>query len=167
MPSRPPREEERRPRRPSIRGLPTKFGPDGRYDRHMRLVCIVVAFSVSTGVFAATPGAAPPKAIASYCSKSGDLCYGAFNRDGLVRLEITTAARYFKRYTLCVRPGTQGAERLWRCGSFPIFRHGSTWSSSVRIDHFPVTGPAVCRVAWKLRKGHPLGPSLLVRVPKP
>jgi hypothetical protein len=113
-----------------------------------------------------TYGATPPKTIASHCSKSGDVCYGAVDRDGLVRLEITTAAKYFGRYTLCVRPGTQGAERFWRCGSFPVFRHGSTWSSSVRIDHFPVVGPAVCRVAWKLRKGHPLGPSLLVRVPK-
>ena len=138
-------------------------------------VMVGIAVSASSGAadrptqttYSFKYGAAPPKTIASYCSKSGDVCYGAVNRDGLVRLEITTAARYFGRYTLCVRPGTQGAERFWRCGSFPIFRHGSTWSSSVRIDHFPVAAPAVCRVAWKLAKGHPLGPSLRVRVPKP
>src|SRR6476646_1056088 len=140
---------------------------DGRYHCHMRVVWIAVALFVSTGVFAVAPGAAPPKVSASSCSKSGDVCYAAVNRDGLVRLEITTAARYFGHYTLCVRPGTQGAERFWRCGSFPIFRHGPTWSSSVRLDHSPVAGPTVCRVAWKLAKGHPLGPSLRVRVPKP
>lgn len=42
------------------------------------------------------------EAIASYCSSSGDICFGVFNRGGRARLKITTAARYFSRYTLCV-----------------------------------------------------------------
>ncbi len=82
---------------------------------------------------APTPGAgetaSEPKTIASYCSASGDVCYGIFSRSGKVYLEITTAARYFKRYTLCVRrlPPRSTPKYAQRCGLVP--RH-----SSERLD---------------------------------
>jgi len=108
------------------------------------------------------------KKIASYCSSSGDVCYGIFNRSGKVYLRITTAARYFGRYKLCVRllPPGLGAEHALRCGSFPVFRQGgSTWGSTVNYARqYPVTVPGRYRVTWKLGAS-PLGPPLQFRLP--
>ena len=102
--------------------------------------------------------------IASYCSPSGDVCYGVFRRGGKVSLEITTAAKYFNRYTLCVRRTRPAAPQ--RCGSFPVFRQGgSTWGSRVNYARqFPVKSPGRYRVTWKLSSG-PLGPALQFRLP--
>jgi hypothetical protein len=105
-----------------------------------------------------------PTTIASYCSPSGDVCYGIFKRGGKVSLEITTAAKYFNRYTLCVRRTRPAAPQ--RCGSFPVFRQGgSTWGSRVNYARqFPVKSPGRYRVTWKLGSG-PLGPALQFRLP--
>jgi hypothetical protein len=131
--------------------------------RTARLAMTMGLLAIASGAFAAAGASTPTKTLASYCSPSGDVCYGAIKRNGIIRLEITTAARYFRRYTLCVKPPGPGASGYRRCGSFPIFRHGSTWSSSVRLDRFPVTEPGICRVTWK-RRGTPLGPTLRFRV---
>jgi hypothetical protein len=103
-------------------------------------------------------------AIASYCSPSGDVCYGILKRGEKVSLEITTAAKYFNRYTLCVRRTRPAAPQ--RCGSFPVFRQGgSTWGSRVNYARqFPVKSPGRYRVTWKLGSG-PLGPALRFRLP--
>jgi hypothetical protein len=120
----------------------------------------------------ATPGAgetaAGPKTIASYCSTSGDVCYGIFNRGGKVSLEITTAARYFNRYTLCVRrlPPRSTPAYTQRCGSFPVFRQGgSTWGSRVNYARqYPLIFAGTYRVTWRLA-GSALGPALRFRLP--
>lgn len=129
------------------------------------VLLVVLAIATSSAAGSAT---ARPKTIATYCSSSGDVCYGIFNRSGKVYLRITTAARYFKRYNLCVRllpPGTDGSHAQ-RCGSFPVFRQGgSTWGSSVNYARqYPVTDPGRYRVSWKLGSG-PLGPPLYFRLP--
>jgi hypothetical protein len=102
---------------------------------------MVAAILSAAVAVAATPAAAADKAIATYCSPSGDVCYGVFNRSGKVFLRITTAARYFRRYTLCVRllpAGGGGADHALRRGSFPVFRQsGSTWGSSVNMRPVP------------------------------
>lgn len=118
-------------------------------------------------VVAGTSAAATPRAkrIASYCSTSGDVCFGVFDRSGAVYLELTTFARYFGRYRLCVRPPGGGAAGAERCGSFPIRRSGRLWGSTVKYGRqFPVVGPGVYRVTWKLRT-QPLGPTLRFRLP--
>jgi hypothetical protein len=127
--------------------------------RRGRLQVVVV---LGFGLVAATASAAPsPRAIASYCSPSGDVCYGILDRGGAVYLELTTFARYFGRYRLCVRP-PEGARR---CGSFPVFRRGSLWGSSVKYGRqFPVVGPGTYRVTWSLGS-QPLGPTLRFRLP--
>ena len=134
---------------------------------------VVIALAVLPLVLAPRTSAAretspKPKTIASYCSRSGDVCYGIFKRSGKVSLEITTAARYFNRYTLCVRrlPPRSTPEYAQRCGSFPVFRQGgSTWGSSVNYARqYPVTIPGRYRVAWKLGAS-PLGPPLQFRLP--
>jgi hypothetical protein len=137
----------------------------------MRLAVLALA-AVPLVLAAATPGAgqtaAAPKTIASYCSTSGDVCYGIFKRSGKVSLEITTAARYFNRYTLCVRrlPPRSTPAYAQRCGSFPVFRQsGSTWGSRVNYARqYPLTFAGTYRVTWKLA-GSALGPALRFRLP--
>jgi hypothetical protein len=95
----------------------------------------------------------------SYCSPSGDVCYGIQRKAGVVRLRITTIERYFPRYTLCVTP--RGGRRA--CGSFPIFKSGRVWGSTVRWNRqFPNAGAGRYRVQWRLRS-RPLGPALSFR----
>jgi hypothetical protein len=133
--------------------------------RRFWTVCVfgaVVAASASV----AGSSAAKPKTITAYCSRSGDVCYGVFNISGAAVLQITIGARYFRRYTLCVRPPGGGAAGLQRCGSFPLFlRGGSVWGSSVKYARqFPRVGPGVYRVTWK-SGGRALGPTLSFRRP--
>lgn len=122
---------------------------------------------VSGSLVAVAAGASRPKVIASYCSPSGDVCLGVFNRANAVYLGISTAARYFARYDLCIRlQGAGGAAGTRRCGSFPVFRRsGSVWASSVNYARqFPVADPGTYRVTWKLG-ARPLGPTLSFRLP--
>ncbi|MDQ2967929.1 MAG: hypothetical protein M3R37_06380 [Actinomycetota bacterium] len=137
----------------------------------MRFAAIVLAV-VPLVLAAATPGARSmtpkPKTIASYCSTSGDVCSGIFNRSGKISLEITTAARYFTRYTLCVRrlPPRSTPDYAQRCRSFPVRRQGgSTWGSRVNYARqYPLTFAGTYRVTWKLA-GSALGPALRFRLP--
>ena len=136
--------------------------------RFITLLMVLGVLSVAITTAAAGPTAPRPKTIASYCSPSGDVCFGVFNRSGVVRLEISTAAHYFSRYTLCVRPSGTGAAGALRCGVFPVFRRGgSTWGSSVRLARqFPPGESGVYRVTWKLGSQR-LGPTLRFRLPLP
>jgi hypothetical protein len=130
----------------------------------MRCVAVPAVLLVASVVVGTSDGAPRPKTLASYCSPSGDVCFGALDRGGSVRLEITTAAKYFGRYTLCVRLPGGGAARALRCGSFPVFRgRGGTWTSSIRLARqFPDVGPGVFRATWKAGR-RPLGPTLRFR----
>jgi hypothetical protein len=125
------------------------------------LLGLLVALVAAPGAPAATV-----RTLVAYCSPSGDVCYGVVDRGGDIRLELTTAARYFGRYTLCVKPLGGGAAGLRRCGSFPVFRAGGgTWASSVRLRRqFPASQGGVYRVTWSLGT-QPLGPTLRVRLP--
>jgi hypothetical protein len=124
---------------------------------------------LAVGVAFAPASVSPPTStIASYCSPSGDVCYGIFRRSGHVSLEITTAARYFQRYTLCVqriRPAGGGAASAQRCGSFPVFgqRFGSYGSRIHYTKQYPVKSAGTYRVTWKAPAA--LGPSLRFRLP--
>ena len=130
---------------------------------------LVAVLSTALTAAAARPAAAPTKTIASFCSSSGDVCYGIFNASGKVILRITTAARYFGRYTLCVRllPPLSDAEHARRCGSSPVFRQaGSAWGSTIRYARqFPVNRPGRYRVTWNLSSGTSLGRPLYFRLP--
>jgi hypothetical protein len=126
------------------------------------LFVVVVALGVVSSA-----SAARPRTIAAWCSPSGDVCHGVVDRGGDVRLELTTAARYFGRYTLCVTPPGAGPEGARRCGEFPVFRAGGgTWASSVRLRRqFPAGPGGVYRVTWRFG-AQPLGPTLRVRFPR-
>jgi hypothetical protein len=157
-------------------------------DPRHAIATLAAAFVVLAAA-ATTEAAASTTTIASYCSPSGDVCYGIFNRRGQVFLQITTAAKYFNRYTLCVTllPLGDGAEHAQRCGAFPLLRQsGPTWGSSVNFakqfvgpSSHPLTPlPGRYRVTWRQvcarcgaraqrhsGRGAPLGPPLFFRLP--
>ena len=102
--------------------------------------------------------------IASHCSASGDVCYGIFKGNlGAIRLQLTTAAKYFSRYRICVRPLGQTAT----CKSFPVKKVGANWGGKVSWQkNFPKAGPRRYRVTWS-QHGRRLGPSLSFTLPAP
>ena len=128
---------------------------------------MVTILALTTGLSAADGSQAAPRpgTLAKYCSPSGDVCLGIINRSGAVYLELATAAHYFDRYRLCVRPPGSGGAGLLRCGSFPVFRRASGWGSSVNYARqYPVVGPGTYNVTWRLGT-KPLGPTLRFRLP--
>jgi hypothetical protein len=146
----------------------------------MRFATVAVLALVLAGP--STGAATRDRTIASYCSPSGDICYGILNRGGQVVLQLTTAAHYFDRYTLCVTrlPRSQNPEHAQRCGAFPVLRgRGGTWGSSVNYARqYPVLPPGRQQVTWRQvcsrcppreqrhsAAGSPLGPSLFFSWP--
>lgn len=126
----------------------------------MRSTVLVAALAATAVAASASAAPAPRKVIASHCSASGDVCYGVVSRSGAVYFELTTAARYFLRYRLCVRPPAGAA----RCRSYSM-RPGQMWMSRVKFGgQFPHFGRGVYRVTWRLRSS-PLGPPLRFRLP--
>jgi hypothetical protein len=118
------------------------------------LVVIAAGLAMAAPVSAARSGR-----IASHCSASGDVCYGIFDDRGVIRFQLTLAAKYFSRYRICVRP-PRGATT---CRSFPVKRVGSQYGGAVRWErNFPTRGPGRYRVTWK-QGVRALGPGLTFR----
>jgi len=125
-------------------------------------VSLVLVLLLGGSLAAAAP-AAQARRIASHCSPSGDVCYGIFKDGSLFRFKLTTAARYFSRYRICVRPAGQSAT----CKSFPVRRMGASWGGNVVWQrNFPARGPRTYLVTWKLGAQR-LGPSLRFTLPAP
>jgi hypothetical protein len=103
------------------------------------------------------PPAPLPRASSRYCSPSGDVCYGRIGGRGPLRLGITLASLYFKRYELCVTApnGTRG------CHRFRVHRDGrGSWGSTVRWSRrFPNGGAGTYSATWGTRAGL-LGPAI-------
>ena len=102
--------------------------------------------------------------IASHCSQSGDVCYGiSKGKVGVIRFQLTLAAKYFGRYRICVRPLGTAA----KCKSFPVRKVGANWGGTVIWQkNFPMRGPRSYRVTWS-QHGQRLGPSLSFSLPAP
>jgi hypothetical protein len=116
-----------------------------------RLLVPLAALAVALGP---APAAS---ARTTYCSPSGDLCYGAFDMGAKVNLRITLMAGYFKRYRLCVTApdGTR------RCHGFRMHRieHGM-YDSTIRWSrHFPNRGAGTYHARWSYAGGN-LGPRI-------
>lgn len=119
-----------------------------------KLALVLVVLS-SWAVEAASAAAPKPVTVETYCSKTGDLCFGIFRKQGAIFLDLTAAAKYFDRYTLCVRT----PKRKTTCRDFGLRRDGLFFASHVRWHaSFPQAGPGRYWVSWRLRT--PLGPSL-------
>ena len=102
--------------------------------------------------------------IKSYCSTTGDVCYGVFQDGaGTYRFKLTLAAKYFPRYRICVTPLGQTKT----CKSFPVKKTGAQFGGTVIWQrNFPVRGPRRYKVSW-LRGTHRLGPVLAFNLPAP
>src|SRR3954451_3733092 len=61
----------------------------------MNRILIPLAAAAAVAIIPATASAK-----STYCSKSGDVCYSA--KGSPIKFRITTAAKYFSRYRLCV-----------------------------------------------------------------
>jgi hypothetical protein len=125
----------------------------------------VAALLASLSVVAATPAAATARS--SYCSPSGDICYGAFGKGATVRLRISLFAHYFTRYRLCVT----GPGHKTDCRFFNVQpTSGGHYVSAVRwAKHFPFRGPGLYHARWGWGSGlgkridFAEGPSIHVR----
>jgi hypothetical protein len=118
--------------------------------------------TLATLVLAAAIGAvaaAPASAASTYCSPSGDLCYGAMANPP-VRLNITLMAEYFKRYRICVT----GPDGERDCKRFRIRQvNNGLWVGKVRwARHFPNRGRGTYKVRW-FGLGEALGPPVTFR----
>src|SRR2546423_15184677 len=111
----------------------------------MRRIILLVALAV--GLTAAPLGlSADQSRIASHCSASGDVCYGIFQgTKGLITFKLTTAAKFFRRYRICVRPlGTTAT-----CKRFPVRKTGASCGGTGRLQkNFPQRCPRRERVTW-------------------
>ena len=67
-------------------------------------------------VAVAPSAAADQTRVKSYCSPSGDVCYGIFKTGSVYSFRLTLAKKYFSRYRVCVRPLGQQV----KCKSFPV-----------------------------------------------
>jgi hypothetical protein len=125
-------------------------------------ISLLVALTAALA-FAAPAAPAEQNRIASHCSASGDVCYGIFLSNALYRFKLTTAARYFSHYRICVRPaGLTGT-----CKRFPVRKVGASWGGTVIWQrNFPAKGARSYRVTWKLGARR-LGPSLNFTLPAP
>jgi hypothetical protein len=101
--------------------------------------------------------------IKSYCSTTGDVCYGVFRSGGKYQFKLTLAAKYLARYRICVVP-LGGAKT---CKSFPVKKTGAQWGGTVIWQrNFPISGPRVYKVTW-LQGTRRLGPTLRFNLPAP
>jgi hypothetical protein len=123
------------------------------------LLCALIAALVAV----APSAAAEQGRVKSYCSPSGDVCYGIFKSGSVYSFRLTLAARYFQRYRVCVRPLGQQA----KCKSFPVKKIGASWGGTVVWNrNYPVRGPRGYRVTWR-QGANRLGPPLTFYLPAP
>ena len=131
----------------------------------MRLRTLLVTIVAALGSIAAFAGSADARR--SYCSPSGDLCYGAFGTGTSVQLRITLAAHYFTRYRLCVK--APDGQNVCRRPSVHRAAHGLFESTVTWRRHFPYRGRGIYRATWHWTGGHSRtisfseGPSIHVR----
>lgn len=94
----------------------------------------------------AVPAAQANHRPQEYCSESGDVCQATNKVNGVRKLRITLAAKYFSRYNLCVK-APDGAKT---CKKFKIRDQGATYGSNVRWrKHFPNAGEGAYTVTWR------------------
>jgi hypothetical protein len=119
----------------------------------VRTICAVLAALALLAAAATTA-----EARSSYCSPTGDLCYGVRDTGAKVKLRITLIAHFFDRFRLCVTaPGGGKVD----CRSFRVHRiKKGLYESTVRwAAHFPARGPGNYRARWE-QGGFALGPAV-------
>lgn len=106
------------------------------------LLAGVIAALVAGLVPAAQAGHRPQ----TYCSESGDVCQSTKRENGVRKLRITLAAKYFNRYRLCVKAPDDSTT----CKGFRIEKSGDVYGDVVRWrKHFPDAGEGAYTVTWR------------------
>jgi hypothetical protein len=116
---------------------------------------IITSLAVAASAAAILPATA--SARSSYCSPSGDVCYGVVKGSSPIKLQIILQAKYFSRYKLCIR----GPNNIRECRRFKIrkLKHG-TYGSTVNVaKHFNFQGKGTYRARYS-QGGQSLGPAL-------
>ncbi|HEY7874627.1 MAG TPA: hypothetical protein VIG64_05850 [Actinomycetota bacterium] len=115
-----------------------------------RFLLIAVVVSVMTGL---EPHASADHRPNNYCSESGDVCVSTKKRNGVRRLNIGLAAKYFNRYRLCVVAPDESRECIKR----RITDQGASYGDSVNWStHFTDKGEGDYDVIWR-QGGNRLG----------
>ena len=98
---------------------------------------------------------ATASAKSTYCSTSGDVCYQA--KGSPIKLKITTAAKYFSRYRLCITDPHGHRE----CHRFDMHKAAAgTFSSTVSWPkHYTYGGKGTYHARWYAH-GNRLGPAV-------
>ena len=106
----------------------------------------LVVTAVAASLIAVSPPAGAHHRPNVHCSESGDICQSVRKIDGVRKLRIVLAARYFSTYHLCVRD----ADGYRICAPFRIRgRADGLYGSSVRWRrHFPPGGPGPYTASW-------------------
>jgi hypothetical protein len=126
----------------------------------VRLTAVLVS-SLALLASASTSAADQPRTyLARNCSQTDDLCYGIFKLEARDRIvfQITTQARYFASYRICVKAPTGSV----KCRNFPLNRQTPLSYGNLVYwrRYFGERGPGVYRVTWKDQQGTRLGPTV-------
>jgi hypothetical protein len=89
---------------------------------------------------------ATASARSTYCSPSGDVCYGALKSGKTVKLNITLQARYFTRYRLCVTPPK--GKRTCISANVMKAKNGTYASTISWASKFPNRGQGTYTARW-------------------
>ena len=92
----------------------------------MRLAVALLVLALPS-VASARPSAERATTLASYCSPSGDVCYGLIRRNGVVRAELTTAAQVQRTWSAiraAARAAASGSAWIgpWNVGTGSLHR---------------------------------------------
>lgn len=83
----------------------------------------------------------------SYCSESGDVCASTNKVDGKRLLRISTAAKYFDTYRVCVTAPDDS--RTCRNGEMRDGNGDGIWTGRINwSERFPNEGPGAYNVRW-------------------
>jgi hypothetical protein len=110
-------------------------------------ILALLALVIAAAVAVVPTASAKDRRIAGGCSASGDVCTEIGVSGGALVLGISTQAKYFPSYQLCVK-----GPKSKVCKSFAIrapAKAGDTYFSKVAWrKNFPNQGPGVYRVTW-------------------
>lgn len=118
------------------------------------LVLAVLSAILMVGTVPAAQASHEPN---EYCSESGDVCLSTTRVDGVRKLRIVLAAKYFDSYKLCVT-GPNGDRS---CDRFEIEKFkGGVYGDKVRWSKFfPDEGSGAYTAVWR-QGGSQLGDTL-------
>ena len=117
---------------------------------------IITPLVMVAAIAVALPATA--QARSSYCSKSGDVCYGVVKGSSPIKLRLALAAKYFNEFRICLR-GPSGQRD---CKTFKVRRlKGGIYGRTVKVaKHFEFLGKSGEYKARFSQNGQRLGPAV-------